>query len=113
MKVWPSFSSMAWIVQIPGWFRRGRTSFAQEPLHGGGVFRAALLEEFEGDAPAQLRILGFIDQAHAATAQWTQNAIVTDCLVEHRGRGNAEKESPCDTSQGIACGQSGLDVEAG
>ena len=63
----------------------GGTRLAQEALDGRGVFGAAILQEFQRDAPAQSGVFGFVDEAHAAAAKLAKNAIVTDRLVDHRG----------------------------
>lgn len=46
----------------------GGTCFAKEAFHCGRIFEAAVLQELQSDAAPQLRIFGFIDESHAATA---------------------------------------------
>jgi hypothetical protein len=40
-------------------------------------------EEFEGNHPIQLGILGFVDHAHAALAEFGDNRIVGYGLADH------------------------------
>jgi hypothetical protein len=41
-------------------------------------------EKLQGDFTPQAHIFGFIHDPHAATAELPGNAVVTDCLSEHR-----------------------------
>ncbi len=40
-------------------------------------------KEFQRDDPVELRILGFVDHAHAALAELVENLIVGYCLTDH------------------------------
>jgi hypothetical protein len=48
------------------------------------VFR----QKFQGDAAPEPGVLGFVDNAHAAAAKFTENFVVADALFFHWiGRG--------------------------
>jgi hypothetical protein len=47
----------------------------------GNIFR----QELQGDEATKLRVLGFVDHTHAATAQLLDDAIVRDGLADELG----------------------------
>jgi hypothetical protein len=53
------------------------TSFAQEPLARSRIFERPAAH-FERDAPAVLYLLGFIDDAHASSAERAEDAVRTE-----------------------------------
>jgi hypothetical protein len=40
-------------------------------------------QKFDGDEAVQARVLGLIDDAHAATAEFLEDAVVRDGLADH------------------------------
>jgi hypothetical protein len=62
---------------------RSGTRFAEKTIHCSRVVSRALFEEFQGDAPAQLGVFGFIDQSHAARSQFADDTIVGDFVLVH------------------------------
>ena len=63
---------------------RGRGArFALEPFEGFAIRGERGRQEFDGDLPAQARVFGAIDHAHAALAQVRNNAIVGNRSPEH------------------------------
>ncbi len=64
---------------------RGRTRLALETLQclpiPGHLFR----QEFQGDEPTELGVLGPVNHTHAAAAQLFKNAIVGYRLADHEG----------------------------
>ncbi len=65
---------------------RGRgPGFALEALEGDRILRELHRKEFDGDLPAEPRVLGPVDDTHAAFANFLQQAIVRNSLANHRG----------------------------
>jgi hypothetical protein len=50
------------------------------------VFGYVVRQEFEGDKPAQLHILSFVDHSHPATAELLDDAVMRDGLADHWSR---------------------------
>src|SRR3989449_7317838 len=65
----------------------GRARFPQEALERLRVEVSVFGKEFQGDAAAELRIFGFVNDAHTAATELTKDAIVGDGFVEHGSRG--------------------------
>ena len=57
--------------------------FAQEAFECRRVALIFFRNELEGHAAAELGVLGFVDHAHAAGAELTQNPVMGDGLVNH------------------------------
>ena len=53
-----------------------RLGLPPEALEGLRVLGQLLREELEGDGPAQARVLGLVDDAHAAAAELPEDAVV-------------------------------------
>ena len=68
-----------WMIQ-----RRSRARFAQKTLQRLRIAIRFLGEKFQRHAPAEFRIFGFVHHAHAAAANFAQNLVVADGLVDHR-----------------------------
>ena len=64
--------------------RRGRARLALEALEGGRVGGELGGQELERDVPAELRVLGLVDDAHAAAAELRDDPVVGDGLADHR-----------------------------
>jgi hypothetical protein len=47
------------------------------------IFSNIIRQELEGDEAMQPGILGLVDHAHAAAAEFLDNAIVRDGLADH------------------------------
>ena len=62
---------------------RGGAGFALKTLERLSVGSESVGEEFERDAAAEAGVLGFVDDAHAATAEFAEDAIVRDGLADH------------------------------
>ena len=60
----------------------GGASFAAEAFKRVGVTHEIVGKKFEGDEAAEIEILGFVDDAHAAAADFFQDAIVRDSLAD-------------------------------
>ncbi len=70
-----------------GMVQRGcGTRLPLKALIGLWVIRQLFRKELQGDAPAQAKVLGFIDNAHATAAQLLRDAVVRDRLADHRKR---------------------------
>jgi len=61
----------------------GGTGFAEEAFEGLSVATCLFREEFEGHVAAELGILGFIDHAHAPTANFAEDFVMSDGFVDH------------------------------
>jgi hypothetical protein len=59
--------------------RRG-LGLATEPLEVNGIAEAGRRKHLERHMPAEGELLGLIDDAHAAAADFAENAIITDPL---------------------------------
>jgi hypothetical protein len=57
--------------------------FALKAGEGLRIARYILRKEFEGDETVKARILGFVDDAHAATTELLDDAVVRDNLADH------------------------------
>ena len=44
-------------------------------------------QEFERDAPSQVRVFGFVDHSHAAAAQLADDFVVRESLINQRIHG--------------------------
>ena len=58
-------------------------SLADEALDPLVVGRDVLRQDLERDLPAELRVLGGVDDAHAAAAELVDDPVVRDSLVDH------------------------------
>ena len=63
---------------------RGRAGLALEALERVGVLGQLGGQELERDVPAELRVLGLVDDAHAAAAELRRDAVVGDRPADHR-----------------------------
>ena len=61
---------------------RGGRSLALKALDGSRAFGKFLGEKFDGNVPSEAGIFRFVDDSHAAAAEFAQNAIVRDGFVE-------------------------------
>src|SRR5208282_3871392 len=60
-----------------------RASFAQEAFEGLAVALIFFGNKFKRDAAAELGVFGLIDDTHAPRAEFSENPIVGDSLVNH------------------------------
>ena len=60
--------------------RGGCTGLAAEALERLRVRNDIFGKELDRDKAAKLRVLGFVDHAHATAAQLFKNAVMRDCL---------------------------------
>jgi hypothetical protein len=58
--------------------RRGGAGFAAEAFDGERVADEIFGEEFQGDEAAEVGVFGFVDDAHAATAEFFEHAVAGD-----------------------------------
>jgi hypothetical protein len=65
--------------------RGGGARFAPESFDGLRVLRNVVREKFQRDVAAQARVLGFVDHAHSAAAEFIQDSVVGDIAAKHRG----------------------------
>ena len=69
-----------------GVIERGSSAcFAAETLDGLRVMGNVVGKKLEGHIPTEAGVLGFVDYAHSATAQFFQDGVVGDRLVQKRG----------------------------
>ncbi len=64
--------------------RRGDACLALEAFDRLRIARQLRREEFDGNLPAEPRVLGAIDHSHAAAAEFFDDAVVRDGLADHR-----------------------------
>ena len=64
--------------------RRG-PGFALEAVQRLAVAQQIVGNELQGNMASEAHVFRLIDNAHAATADFSQNAIVGDCLADHEG----------------------------
>ncbi len=62
---------------------RGGAGLPLEPFERLPVLRQVFRQEFQRHQAAQLRVLGLVDDAHAAATELFENAVVGDCLADH------------------------------
>jgi hypothetical protein len=75
----------------------GRASFPEKAFERLAVALVFFGNEFERNAPPKLGVFGFIDDAHSARAEFSENPIVGNGFVNHvwvargmlNGRGNS------------------------
>ena len=77
--------------------RRGGARFAPEAFEGLGIVsvgegsalprerRALPYQELERHQPAELRVLGLVNHAHAATTEFVENTVVRNRFADHVG----------------------------
>ena len=89
MKCWPSalvnLEDHADVGMVQG---RSRLCFALETGKSLRVLGYFIGQEFQGDEAMQLHILGFVDDTHPAAAEFFDDAVVGDGLVDHQWRKN-------------------------
>ena len=62
---------------------RGRARLALKALQRGGVVRHFRRQELEGHVPAEVRVLGFVDDTHAAAAEPGRDPVMGNRLTDH------------------------------
>jgi hypothetical protein len=65
----------------------GGPGFATEALEGLGIARQVIRQKLERHGTAELEVLGFVDDAHAAAAELRQDAVTGDGLSSEAGSG--------------------------
>jgi len=60
--------------------------FAAEAFEGLRVAGEFFGKKFEGDEAAEFRVFGFVDDSHAAAAEFFEDAVVRDSLADHWSR---------------------------
>src|ERR1039458_1780753 len=63
--------------------RRGRLGFALKTGERLRVFGYVLRQELEGDKAAEFHVFGFVDDAHPATTELLDDAVVREELPKH------------------------------
>src|SRR5208283_4764363 len=61
----------------------GRLRFALKSSEGLRVSGHILGEKFQGDKPVKARVLGLVDNAHAAAAKFLDDPVVRNGLPDH------------------------------
>ena len=61
----------------------GGARFSLEPLQRLAVFRKFFRQKLQRDQPAEFCVLGLIDHAHAAAAEFVHDVVVGDGFVDH------------------------------
>jgi hypothetical protein len=66
---------------------RQRLRLAQQPIAkaGGGLAFPGAAQELEGDGPLQLRVVGLVDDAHAALAQLGEQDVAPHAASGREG----------------------------
>ena len=64
---------------------RRRTRFALEPVDCSPIARQFVRQEFQSHRSPQPGVLCFVDLSHAAASKFVRDAVVGDCLADHRG----------------------------
>ena len=65
--------------------RGGGARFAAKSFEGLRILRDIFGKKFEGDETAEVCVFGFVDDAHAATTEFFDDAVVGNCVAEHGG----------------------------
>jgi hypothetical protein len=81
MNDWRSCFPISWMVQMLGWFRADAARLAPEAFKRLLVPRQFIGQKLQGNEPAKLGVLGFVDHAHAAAAQLLNDAVMRDGLA--------------------------------
>jgi hypothetical protein len=63
--------------------QRRRASLALEALHGLAVAGEVVGKKLDGNVAAEAGVFRFVDNAHSAAAQFTENAVMGDRLADH------------------------------
>jgi len=63
--------------------RRGRSSFAAEAVERDGIARRHIRQKFQSYHAAEARVFGFIDDAHAAAAEFFEDAVMRNGFADH------------------------------
>ena len=61
----------------------GSAGFALQALESLSVLGELIRQELQGDAAAELEVLGLVDDAHAPASELREDAIVGDRLADH------------------------------
>jgi hypothetical protein len=67
---------------------RRRFGFAAKALERLAILSNVFRKEFEGDEAIEAGVFGLIDDAHAATTQLFNNAVVGNSLADHGRKAN-------------------------
>ena len=71
-----------------GWLRVGdRAGLAVEPVKAVGVVGGRVGQELQGDLPAQARVAGAVDLAHAALAEGRNDLVGSELFSGGEGHG--------------------------
>src|SRR5208283_5159793 len=76
----PDFMNSADIGMVQG---RSRLSLSLEAGQGLRIFGHIIGQKLEGDKAMQADVLGLVDDAHATTAEFLDDAVMRDDLVDH------------------------------
>jgi hypothetical protein len=58
--------------------------FAAEALNGGGILGERFRKKFDGDKTVEARVLRLVNDAHAATTEVFEDAVVGEGLANQR-----------------------------
>ena len=84
MKDCDSSSLTSRIVQMFGWFSdEARRGLALEALDGVNVLRQLLLEDLDRHRAGKPRVLRFVDHAHAARAERSNDVEMRNLPTDH------------------------------
>jgi hypothetical protein len=79
-------------------------SFAAEAFERLRVVRNIIGQEFEGDKTSEFEILGLVNHAHAASAQFFEDVVVRNGLADHRRKADPDDDWRNETRQhGYLC----------
>ena len=79
----------------------GGAGLAAETLEGLGIAGDFIGQEFEGDEALQAGVFRFVDDAHAATAELFDDAVVRDGLANHAEDARMAGRFILKTGQGL------------
>src|SRR5208282_6362628 len=68
-----------------------RARFALKTVEREGIFFRLGRQEFEGDMPAQVHVLRFVDNTHPSATQLREDTVVRDGLADHSGEHSWER----------------------
>jgi len=62
--------------------RGGSASFAAKTFQGLCIAGEFVRQELQSDETAEFGVFGFVDDAHSATAEFFDDAVMRNCLAE-------------------------------
>ena len=73
--------------------RGGGAGFTLKAFESLRIVGDVIGKKFESDEAAELRVFGFVDDAHSAAAEFFDDAVVRDCLADQGGESGIAGDS--------------------